>query len=76
MCVDWAGASVPLVETWADPRNLGALALYAGLAAATWHVARRPRAGRAAAIDDAAEEDGDGEDGEDGDEDEDEDEDD
>ena len=38
LCVDWAGASVPLVTEWGDARNAWSAALYAALACASYHV--------------------------------------
>ncbi|XP_054720816.1 protein O-mannosyl-transferase Tmtc3-like [Uloborus diversus] len=37
LCCDWTMGSVPLVKSWADPRNLATVALYATLAAILWN---------------------------------------
>ena len=44
LCCDYSRGSIPLVTGFDDPRNLGALALYAALAAAAREtLLRRPR---------------------------------
>ena len=37
LCCDWTMGTIPLLETWADPRNLGTLTVYAVVAKLSYH---------------------------------------